>query len=162
MKRKTTFNTEDRARVLIPPPLIFFVCLGIGIVLEVVFPSRPMRWPWIPRTIASCILFLISGLLAIGAFIPLLKNKTPFNHSKSTVRLVREGSFRFSRHPMYLSLLLLLSGVAVLFCSIWLCITIPILLIAIEIIAVRPEEKYLSQKFGDEYLDYKASVRRWI
>jgi len=63
---------------------------------------------------------------------------------------------------MYLSLLLLLGGVAVLFCSLWLFIMIPILFIAFEIIAVKPEEKYLSQKFGDEYLDYKASVRRWI
>jgi protein-S-isoprenylcysteine O-methyltransferase Ste14 len=63
---------------------------------------------------------------------------------------------------MYLSLLLLLSGVAVLFCSIWIFTTMPIFLIAFEIIAVKPQENYLSQKFGDEYLEYKASVRRWI
>lgn len=155
-------NSEDRARVLIPPPLLFFTCLGIGIILEFSFPSCPFSWPWTPRIIAGCILSLISGLLAIGAFIPLLRNKTPFSPSKPTARIVREGSFRFSRHPMYLSLLLLLGGVAVLFCSLWLFIMIPILFIAFEIIAVKPEEKYLSQKFGDEYLDYKASVRRWI
>ena len=155
-------NSEDRARVLIPPPLLFFACLGIGIILEVLFPSCSVSLSWTLRIIVALILFLISGLLAIGAFIPLLRNKTPFNTSKPTVRLVREGSFRFSRHPMYLSLSLLLSGLAVLFCSIWLFIMIPILLIAFEIIAVRPEEKYLSEKFGDEYLDYKASVRRWI
>ena len=155
-------NSEDRARVLIPPPLLFFACLGVGIILEFLFPSRPMSWPWIPRIIAGCILFLISGLLVLGAIIPLHRNKTPFNLSKPTVRLVREGSFRFSRHPMYLSLLLLLSGASVLLFSIWLFIMIPILLIAFEIIAVRPEEEYLSRKFRDEYSDYKASVRRWI
>jgi protein-S-isoprenylcysteine O-methyltransferase Ste14 len=162
MKYKTTFNSEDRARILIPPPLLFFACLGVGIILEFLFPSRPFSWPWIPRIIAACILSLISGLLAIGAFIPFLRNKTPFNPSKQTVRIVREGSFRFSRHPMYLSLVIFLAGVAVLFCSLWLFIMIPILFVAFEIIAVRPEEKYLSQKFGDEYSDYKASVRRWI
>ncbi len=162
MKCKTMVNSGDRARVLIPPPLLFFACLGIGIILEFLFPSRPFNLPWIPRIIAGCILFLISGLLVLGAFIPLHRNKTPFNPSKPTVRIVREGSFRFSRHPMYLSLLLLLGGGAVLFCSIWLFIMIPILFIAFEFTAVRPEEKYLSEKFGGEYLDYKASVRRWI
>ena len=155
-------NSEDTARVLIPPPLLFFACLGFGIILEFLFPSRPVSWPWTPRIIAACILSLISGLFAIGAFIPLVRNKTPFNPSKPTVRIVREGSFRFSRHPMYLSLLLLLGGGAVLFCSLWLFIMIPVLFIAFEITAVRPEEKYLSEKFGDEYLHYKTSVRRWI
>jgi protein-S-isoprenylcysteine O-methyltransferase Ste14 len=155
-------NSEDRARVLIPPPLLFFACFSAGIILEFLFPSRPISWPWIHRIIAALILSLISGLIVIGAVMPLRRNKTPFDPSKPTVRIVREGSFRFSRHPMYLSLLLLLGGTAVLFCSLWLFIMIPILFIAFEIIAVRPEEKYLLHKFGDEYLDYKASVRRWI
>lgn len=155
-------KSKNRATVLIPPPLLFFACFGVGIILEFLFPCRPVSWPWTARIIVACILSLISGLLAIGAFIPLLRNKTPFNHSRPTVRIVREGSFRFSRHPMYLSLLLLFSGGAVLFFSLWLFIMIPVLFIAFELIAVRPEEKYLTEKFGKEYLNYKASVRRWI
>ena len=155
-------NSKDRAAVHIPPPLFFFACLGVGIILEYIFPSRPLNWPWLPRIIPASILFVISGLLAIGSFKSLLRKKTPFNPAKPTIRIVREGSFRFSRNPMYLSLLVLLSGVAVLICSIWLFLTIPLLFIILEAFAVRPEEKYLTQKFGDEYLDYKASVRRWI
>jgi len=63
---------------------------------------------------------------------------------------------------MYLSLLILIAGVAVLTCSLWLYIAIPVLFIFLVIFAVRPEEKYLSQKFGKDYSDYKAEVRRWI
>jgi protein-S-isoprenylcysteine O-methyltransferase Ste14 len=63
---------------------------------------------------------------------------------------------------LYLALLLLLSGIAVLQCSIWHVFALIILFILLECFAVRPEEKYLTDKFGDDYLDYKASVRRWI
>jgi protein-S-isoprenylcysteine O-methyltransferase Ste14 len=63
---------------------------------------------------------------------------------------------------LYLALLLLLSGIAILICSFWLFLSIPILFIILKYFAVRPEESYLLQKFGEEYLDYKASVRRWI
>jgi len=37
-----------------------------------------------------------------------------------------------------------------------------ILFILLEKYAIIPEEKYLADKFGNEYLDYKASVRRWF
>jgi len=155
-------DVKDRPAVKIPPPVFFFACLGFGGALEYLFPSRPTGWPWLPRIVAGGILFLISGLLAIGAVRALFRNKTPFNHSKPTVRIVREGPFRFSRHPMYLSLLFLLSGVAVLVCSIWLVIAVPILFFILDVFAVKSEEAYLLRKFGDEYGNYRASVRRWI
>jgi len=105
---------------------------------------------------------LISGYLALSAFVVLIKNKTPFDTAKSTAKIVTDGSFRFSRNPLYLSLLLLLLGIAVLMFSFWLFFTIPILYILFLFNAVKPEESYLSQKFGEEYLDYSAKVRRWI
>lgn len=63
---------------------------------------------------------------------------------------------------MYLSLLILIAGIAVLNCSLWLYMAIPILFILLDVFAVRPEETYLSKKFGKYYSDYKAEVRRWI
>jgi len=92
----------------------------------------------------------------------LIKNKTTFNTAKSTIKIVTGGAYRFSRNPLYLSLLLLLSGLAVLSASLWFFFTIPILYILLLFKAVKPEESYLSQKFGKEYLDYSAKVRRWI
>ena len=155
-------NSKDRAAVKIPPPLIFFGCLGAGVFLDYLFPFHVVGCAWTFRIFLGCCLIVISGLIAISAFKALIDNKTPFNPAKPTVRIVREGSFRFSRNPLYLALLLLLSGIAVLRCSIWLVFTLIILFILLERFAVRPEEKYLTDKFGDDYLDYKASVRRWI
>lgn len=155
-------NSKDRAAVKIPPPLIFFACLGAGVFLEYLFPFRVAGCAWTFRIVLGCFLIAVSSFIAISAFNALIKNKTPFDPAKSTVRIVREGSFRFSRNPLYLALLLLLGGIAVLQCSIWLAFALIILFILLERFAVRPEEKYLADKFGDDYLDYKASVRRWI
>jgi protein-S-isoprenylcysteine O-methyltransferase Ste14 len=72
------------------------------------------------------------------------------------------SGYRFSRNPLYFSLLLLLSGVAILLSSLWLFLAIPILYVLFLFKAVKPEEEYLLQKFGDEYLHYSEKVRRWI
>jgi len=155
-------NLKDSAAIRIPPPLFFFVCLGFGFLLEYFLPIHPISLSLIPRVIVGCIFVLISGYFAASAFVVLIKNKTSFDTSKSTTKIVTDGSFRFSRNPLYLSLLLLLFGIAVLMFSIWLFFTIPILYILFLFKAVKPEESYLSQKFGEEYLEYSAKVRRWV
>ena len=153
---------KDSAAIRIPPPLFFFVCLGFGLLLEYFFPIHLISLSLIPRVIVGYLFILISGYFAVSAFVVLIKNKTPFDTAKSTIKIVTEGSFRFSRNPLYLSLLPLLFGIAFLMFALWLFFTIPILYILFLFKAVKPEENYLSQKFGEEYLDYSSKVRRWI
>jgi len=153
---------KDRADIKIPPPLLFFACLGAGVFLEYLSPFHVVSCPWTFRIVSGCLLIAVSGLIAMSAFRALINSKTPFNPAKPTVRIVREGPFRFSRNPLYLALLFLLGGIAALRCSIWLVCAVPILFVLLEYLAIRPEEKYLADKFGDEYFEYKASVRRWL
>ena len=155
-------DIKDRASILIQPPLIFFACLGMGILLEYLFPFRFISGAWPLRIIIGCFLFLVSGFMAVSAFIALIKNKTPFNPAKPTEKIVVEGSFRFSRNPMYLALLLLSGGAAIVTGSVWLALALLILFVSLERFAIRPEEKYLTNKFGEDYLKYKALVRRWL
>jgi protein-S-isoprenylcysteine O-methyltransferase Ste14 len=155
-------NFKDSAAVRIPPPVFFFVCLGCGLLLEYFFPTHLINISPIPRIIVGCIFILISFCFAASAFFVLIKNKTTFNAAKSTSKIVTDGIYRFSRNPLYLSLLLLLSGIAVLKLSLWILLAIPILYVLILFKAVKLEERYLSQKFGEEYLNYSAKVRRWI
>jgi protein-S-isoprenylcysteine O-methyltransferase Ste14 len=153
---------KDSAAIRVPPPVYFFVCSGAGALLEYFFPVHSVTLSLLARVIVGCIFMLISGYFTLSAFIALTKNKTPFDPAKPTVRVVTEGSFRFSRNPLYLSLLLLLFGIAFLTFSLWLFFSIPILFTLFLFYAVKPEERYLSQKFGKEYSDYSAKVRRWI
>lgn len=153
---------KDRADIKVPPPLLFFACLGAGVFLDYLYPFQIISCPWAFRIVSGCLLIAVSGLIAVGAFRALINCKTPFNPAKPTLKIVCEGPFRYSRNPLYLALLLLLGGIAALRCSLWLVCAEITLFSLLEYFAIRPEEKYLADKFGDEYLEYKSSVRRWL
>ena len=153
---------NDNAGIRIPPPLFFLACLGIGLLLEYLTPIHLVSVSIFPRVIISGTFILVSIYFALGGFVVLINNKTPFDTAKSTIKIVQEGPYRISRNPLYLSLLLLLFGISVLIVSFWLLFTLPILYILFLIKAVKPEEDYLSKKFGEEYIAYSSKVRRWI
>ena len=76
--------------------------------------------------------------------------------------LLTEGMYRYSRNPMYLGLLLLIIAATIWF-GIWFGIVISLFFILLmNILQIIPEEEALLQIFGEEYLEYKKKVRRWI
>jgi protein-S-isoprenylcysteine O-methyltransferase Ste14 len=155
-------NIKDCATVHIPPPIFFILCLGIALILEYLFPVKLQGIPFLLRMNIGVILLIIACAIAVSSFIVLIRNKTPFDPAKATIRIVKEGPFRFSRNPLYLSLIIIISGIAFLVFSVWLFIAIPVLFLLLHFYAVKPEECYLSLKFGEEYQAYKNKVRRWI
>jgi protein-S-isoprenylcysteine O-methyltransferase Ste14 len=155
-------NFTDSAAISIPPPIFFFVCLGCSLLLEYLFPISLINFLPVPRVIVGGIFIIIAICFSVSGFFMLIWKKTTFGTSKSTSKIVTTGVYRFSRNPLYFSLLLLLSGVAILLLSLWLFLAIPILYVLFLFKAVKPEEKYLLQKFGEEYLHYSEKVRRWI
>jgi protein-S-isoprenylcysteine O-methyltransferase Ste14 len=77
-------------------------------------------------------------------------------------RLVTGGVFRFSRNPMYLGLLLVLIGWALLLGSASVWVVPPLFAAGITYLQIIPEEQALVRLFGDEYLAYRRSVARWF
>jgi protein-S-isoprenylcysteine O-methyltransferase Ste14 len=76
--------------------------------------------------------------------------------------LVTGGVFRFTRNPMYLSLLLYLLAWAA-YLSNWLALLfVPVFVLYINELQIKPEERALSALFGAEYASYKGRVRRWL
>ena len=87
---------------------------------------------------------------------------TTVNPFAESSRLVTEGLYRVSRNPMYLGMVLVLLGIAILLGSL-----IPFLVAFIYAgwlhrRFIRREEQMLSTQFGQDWLEYKARVRRWI
>ena len=87
---------------------------------------------------------------------------TPISPHEPTTRLVTEGPFRYTRNPDYLSATIIYAGVASLANALWAILLLPIVLVVTQRGVIEGEELYLERKFGEEYLRYKARVRRWI
>ncbi len=86
----------------------------------------------------------------------------PVRTDKPVPRLPTEGPFRYTRNPGYLSLAMLYAGIAVLRNALWAILLWPLVLIMIQREVIGREERYLERTFGEEYLDYKARVHRWV
>jgi protein-S-isoprenylcysteine O-methyltransferase Ste14 len=153
---------QDHTNVRVPPPLIFFVFLGIASVFEYGVGFSYPRGSLGLRCAVALIVFIFSGYLALHAFVVLKKRGTFIDPNKPTKQIVEDGPFKFSRNPMYLSLVLVLFGLSVLFLSIWFLLSAIGLWLMFDRFAIALEEVYLQQKFGDRYTEYKARVRRWI
>ena len=87
---------------------------------------------------------------------------TPVVPFERSTTLVTGGSYRFTRNPMYLGMVLLLSGVAALLGTLSPWLVIPIFTAVIQTNFIRGEERFLEELFGDSYRAYKTRVRRWI
>ena len=112
----------------------------------------------------------VIGLLAISAGIILLLiatvlfivRKTTVMPTRSPDKLVTEGIYRVSRNPMYLGMLLILSGFPLIIDTIIGLICPLIFFLLMNRIVIPREEKVIEGVFGEDYLEYKSKIRRWI
>lgn len=143
-----------------PPPLFYLGALALGLGLHLVFPVRVL--PRGMSLVAGGIACLVSVALGGSGMWELRRAGTSQNPRKPTTALVVSGPFRISRNPLYLSLLCLYAGVALLIDSLWLLlITVPLIAV-LRVAVIGPEERYLERKFGEEYRRYRSRVRRWL
>ncbi|MDR0511269.1 MAG: isoprenylcysteine carboxylmethyltransferase family protein [Rikenellaceae bacterium] len=75
--------------------------------------------------------------------------------------LVTTGMFRFSRNPVFLFMDLYFIGIALIYPNIVLALFAVCAGIGIHLQIVR-EEKFLLNKFGEKYAEYKKQTRRYI
>ncbi|MHB9139059.1 MAG: methyltransferase family protein [Victivallaceae bacterium] len=142
------------------PPVYMLTALVIMPVAHIQFPiTRIIEFPWIFLGFVP----LLSGVELIVHSLWLFKRrKTTAEPFGVPVTLVTSGPFRFSRNPMYVGILLIISGIACLFGTAGPWIVVPALGILFDIVFIRREEKRMERIFGDAYRTYKTQVRRWI
>lgn len=120
--------------------------------------------PWRSDSKTFGIIFIILGLIILlrcvrdfyvygkGTLLPWI----PTNH------LVIIGLYRYTRNPMYLGILTLISGIALLFASPLLGIYTATFAIIFHLRTIYSEEPYLANKFNTQWIEYAQSVPRWI
>ena len=153
-------KTHDGPGLSIPPPIIYMTALFIGIGFNYVWPTSLLPGPW--RYIAGMVIVAIAGVVITPVLTRFRRAGTPFDVRKPASALITDGPYRFSRHPSYVALTLLYTGVTLLLNNGWALILVVPLLLVMDQWVVRKEERHLEVKFGEEYRRYKSAVRRWL
>lgn len=153
-------QAQDNAGLRIPPPLLYVAPLGLGVLLNLVFPVRLL--PTGTALLVGGGIAVLSFALGLPAFLLMRRAGTSVKPHLPTTAIVTRGPFRLTRNPLYLSLLVLYLGLALMANALWALLFLPVLAILVHFLAILPEERYLEQKFGAAYLNYKARVRRWL
>ncbi len=148
------------AAVRFPPPLVFLILIVLALILHRIFPLSFPYAEWLSY-LGSAVLFG-SALLLASLFFAFRRVKTHIEPWKPTSHIITTGIFGYSRNPIYLAFCLISFGLALLVNSVWVLLSILPSAYLVYVIAIKKEESYLAQKFGEEYLDYKRQVRRWL
>ena len=81
---------------------------------------------------------------------------------QATSAIIEEGPYRLSRNPMYVGLLALDLSLALLASTFWGLVLFPAAVFLLLWGAIRPEKRFLHERFGAPYDDYAQRVRRWL
>ncbi len=151
----------DSAKVGFPPPFIYLGLLLIGLAAD-----RAIGWSLglpLPARVTTAVILIVPGagllLAASGRFRGAGTNVKPW---MPTTTVVSAGIYGHSRNPMYIAMALIHAGLAVGFGSPGALVTLPVAILLIRTQVIAREERYLEEKFGDDYRAYKARVRRWL
>lgn len=151
---------RDHPGVLVLPPVLFAGALVAGLLLHLLAPRQPLA-PEVARPLGALV-FVASAALARWGERTMRRAGTNVSPREPVLALVDDGPFRFTRNPLYVSLVGLYLGVSLFVDALWpLLLLIPVILVTHYGIVLR-EERYLERRFGDTYRAYRARVRRWL
>ena len=142
------------------PPAIPAVALLVSWLLGKFWPIAVAWGAW--TTPVGWFLLLVPSLLAFWAVGTFRRHKTVVHPRGNVTTIVRNGPFRFTRNPMYVTLMIMYIGGGLAFHLPWAAVLLVPVFLALHFGVIRPEEVHLRAKFGDAYLAYQRQVRRWL
>lgn len=145
------------------PPIVYLAAIAVSVLLDVVYPL-----PWLAPPLSG--IFLVIGWLMIAASVALnvaamramRRAGTTVRPDRATDHLVTEGPFSFTRNPLYVAGTMLILGIGLVSGIVWFLPLAVVAAVAVQKLAIEPEERHLQARFGTMYLDYARRVRRWI
>ena len=154
--------SERGADVRFPPPLVWAVGLILGLVIHRFVMAAPFPMARTARLALAAVLMLIGAALPVSARVHFKRTGQSVRPWDPTPSLIFDGPYRLTRNPMYVGLTLFEIGLGLVLNNAWVsALALPALAI-VHVIAVRPEEKYLAEKFGNSYRTYLTRVRRYL
>lgn len=150
------------SKPLLIPPLWFalFAALAWGIARS--WPGPALVFPG--RDVMAEALGVLGLGIAAAALVQFQRRGTTYKpeHPDAASALVTGGVYRISRNPMYLGMALILVALALALGSAAALLATPAFMAVVTFAQILPEERALSDKFGDAYRAYRARTGRWI
>ena len=153
---------KDHPGVYIPPPLFYVATFLVALLIQKVVPLNKDFFYTSASKIIGSIIILIALFFNFPALRQFFKTKNTLVTVKPANSLQTKGIYSVSRNPMYISLLLLYTGLSFIIGNWWNLLLLPVLFLIVQEYVIKREEKYLDRRFGQQYYDYKAKVRRWL
>jgi protein-S-isoprenylcysteine O-methyltransferase Ste14 len=143
------------------PDLTLFVSIIIALLLGKLFPDTQLPAATVSSVVGAVLIVGSLGLsMAILAF--MIRRGGSTDVVKTSKLLITDKYFRLSRNPLYLVELLFVVGVATFAGSPVSFIGPAIYFLVLNFVVIPHEERELEKVFGNKYLQYKQSTRRWL
>ncbi len=142
------------------PPTYFLLAIALMLAVHFLIPIAALiPLPWRLVGVLPIAAGIALNIVADRQFKKFNTTVKPFQKSSA---LITDGCFRWGRNPMYLGMILIVSGSAVLVGSASPWIVVVALAILLDRIFIVREEKLLGETFGTGFQQYKQRVRRWL
>jgi len=155
-------GAPTNAGVHYPPPLLYVAGIVAGWLMERVRALPITGHPSTVRDTLALVFALGWLVLFAPALTAFLRKHTTIIPNRPAAALVTSGIYRFTRNPMYVSLALLYLAVTLVLDSWWPIVVLPLVIVAVDRLIIRREERYLARAFPTEYPAYCERVRRWV
>jgi protein-S-isoprenylcysteine O-methyltransferase Ste14 len=151
--------TQPSWIVRIPTPIWLIVLVIAALVANLVLMAPVV----LQHKPAGIVLIAVGVAVSAWGRLTFKKQRAEiFPWSDAHSALVASGPFRFTRNPMYLGIVVIGIGAA-LVAGTWLMWLVPVLLFVLDNFVIIPfEERSMERAHGEEYLAYTGRVRRWL
>lgn len=143
------------------PPVALGAPLLVGVVITTSAGDPFTLRSLAARTVAAILIAAFAVWNGAALWI-MARERTALLPGGATRVILDRGPFGLSRNPLYLGLVALDVGLALLWPSVWAVLFVPLGVAGLRWGAILPEERYLSAKFGSEYDEYRKRVPRWL
>lgn len=151
---------QTNGLIQIKPPRIALTLLGGAIALHYLTPER--EWLHFSQPIPGALVAALGFIVMMWGWGLFQKTDTALLPTAKSTTFVIQGPFRWTRNPMYLGMVLILLGTAILLGTLSAFLAPVAFFMAINQVFIPYEEEDMEATFGEDYLNYKKRVRRWI
>jgi protein-S-isoprenylcysteine O-methyltransferase Ste14 len=150
--------TDHGPGVRVPPPVMVTAVVVAAWVLDQIWTIQIGP----PATGLGGMVIFLSVALVGWAVLALVKVGNDPRPDKPDAAMVESGPYRFSRNPIYLGFLLAVTGLALMWGTLWGWIAVVVTHGLLDRLVIAKEEAYLAGRFGAAYEAYRARVRKWM